>query len=142
MQYLDPEVEAAFERRLDRARVPQAHHADYHKWVSLYLQFCQELGFPPTAPTALGPFLTKLAHKGHSIDQRHHAGVAIRLLIRRDPQDPSLYLKLSAPSSAAPEPSPAAGLPPRSRPLPASWDREYRDLESAVKLRNYSANGS
>ena len=34
MQYLDSEVEAAFERRLDRARVPQAQHADYHKWVT------------------------------------------------------------------------------------------------------------
>jgi integron integrase len=142
MQYLDPELEAAIERRLVGARVPHAHHADYHKWFRSYLCFCQQSGYAPTVPTALGPFLTQLAGKGHSIDQRHQAGLAVRLLLRPDPQDPSLYLKLSAPTPDDHQPRapghPPPGTPPTPRPAPASWEREYRDLESAVKLRNYS----
>lgn len=43
--------------------------------------------YPPSAPTALGPFLTKLADKNYSIDQRHHAAMAIRLLLWQDLQD-------------------------------------------------------
>jgi hypothetical protein len=31
------------------------------------LCFCQKHGYPPTAPTALGPFLTKLAAQNYSI---------------------------------------------------------------------------
>jgi hypothetical protein len=114
VQHLPAELVASFERRLDQARVPQPQRPDYHKWVGFYLYFCQKLGYPPTAPTALGPFLTKLADKNHSIDDRHHAATAVRLLLRYDPQDPNLYLQLSAPCPPiAPEPiaSPRLALP-------------------------------
>src|SRR5437868_2571699 len=96
MQQLPAQLTASFERRLDQAHVPQSRHLDYHKWVGFYIYFCQKYGFPSTAPTTLGPFLTKLAAKGYSIDQRHQAATAVKLLVRPDPQDPSLYLQLSA----------------------------------------------
>ena len=82
MQHIPAELVASFERRLDQARVPQTQRRDYHQWVELYLAFAQTSGYPAPAPTALGPFLTKLAATGHSIDQRHHAAAAVRLLIR------------------------------------------------------------
>ncbi len=34
-----------------------------HKWVRFYLYFCEKYDYPPTAPTVLGPYLTKLAAK-------------------------------------------------------------------------------
>jgi hypothetical protein len=120
-----PELVANYERRLDRAGVSPNNRPDYRKWVRFYLVFCQKYRFPPTAPNALGPFLTKLAAKNYSIAQRHHASIAIRLLLRPDPNDTSLYLQLSA------------SVPPNPQ-FPTSWEKEYRDLESAIKLRNYS----
>ena len=90
MQQLPQALAANYDRRLDPAHVPSPQRQDYHKWVRFYLYFCQKYGFPPTAPTALGPFLTKLAAKDYSIDQRHQAATAVKLLVRPDPQDPSL----------------------------------------------------
>jgi len=98
-------------------------------------------------PTALGPFLTRLAAKNYSIDERHHAAPAVRLLLRHDPQDPSLYLQLSAgsPSGSAPAHTSLglAWLPAGTHTAPisgtTSWEQEYLDLESAIKLRNYSS---
>ena len=158
MQHIPAELVASFERRLDQARVPQTQRRDYHQWVELYLSFAQTSGYPAPAPTALGPFLTKLAATGHSIDQRHHAAAAVRLLIRPDPHDPFLYQQLSAFSAAETQPNgitpsqtvapahlprlPAAAQLPAGilAPIPrtASWEREFRDLESAIKMRNYS----
>ena len=105
MQQLPAQLSTGFQRRLDQGRVPQALHAQYHKWVGLYIYFCQKYDFPPTAPTALGPFLTKLAAKNYSIEQRHHAATAVRLLVRPDPKDPSLYLELSNPHPSRPAPN-------------------------------------
>ncbi len=156
MQQLTAELTACYERRLEQARVAQTLHPDYHKWAGLYLYFCQKYDFPPTTPTALGPFLTKLAAKGYSIEQRHHAATAVRLLVRPDPKDPGLYVQLSNSSPLGPQPgatSPPAspgsimpcrsapsGSPPISSPAAdrASWEREFSDFESAIKLRNYS----
>jgi hypothetical protein len=56
MQQLPAELTASFERRLDQARVPEILRVDYPKWVGFYIYFCQNYGFPPTAPTALSPF--------------------------------------------------------------------------------------
>jgi hypothetical protein len=92
MMELPPEWVTGFDRRLDKAKVPPPLRQAYHKWVKFYPYFCQKFGYPATAPTALGPFLTKLADKNHSIDDRHHAATAVRLLLRYDPQDPNLYL--------------------------------------------------
>ena len=46
MQYLDSELEAAIERRLDGARIPSAQHADYHKWFSSLKQAKSPLDMP------------------------------------------------------------------------------------------------
>jgi hypothetical protein len=58
MEQLPAELVTEFERRLDGASVPTSNRPEYHKWVRFYLYFCQEFDYPPTA---LGPFLTKLA---------------------------------------------------------------------------------
>jgi integron integrase len=125
MQSLPPELATNYERRLDRAGVPQPNRPDYLKWVRFYLSFCHKYLFPPATPNALGPFLTKLAAKSYSIPQRQQASIAIKLLLRPDPSDTTLYLQLSAP------------VPPNPQ-FSTSWEKEYRDLESAIKLRNYS----
>jgi hypothetical protein len=99
MQDLPAQLVASFERKLDQDRVPQSRHPDYHKWVRFFLYFCQKFDYPPTAPTALGPFLTKLAAKGHSIDQRHQAAAAVGLLIQKIPAyAPRLPLVKSEPA--------------------------------------------
>src|SRR5271167_3843811 len=84
MQEVPQDVAAAFERQLDRARVPATQRPDYCKWLRFYLGFCHKYGHSPAAPTSLGPFLTKLASKGQSVAQRSQASVAIRLFIRPD----------------------------------------------------------
>jgi hypothetical protein len=156
MQPLPAQLTTSLQQRLDQAHVPQTLHRDYHKWIGFYIYFCQKYGFPPTTPTALGPFLTKLAAKGYSIEQRHHAATSVRLLVRPDPKDPSLYLQLSSSGLSghqlgAISPLPSAGSATSSastaaQPLPlgssakdrASWEWEFADLKSAIKLRNYS----
>jgi Phage integrase, N-terminal SAM-like domain len=154
MQQLPPEITASFQLRLHQAHVPLNLHLDYHKWAAFFIYFCHKYGFPPTAPTALGPFLTKLAAKGYTIAQRHHAASAVKLMVRPDPKDPSLYHQLSS-SSPHPDttgPSAIQGLAEAcpsapGRPVPVdsppaertSWEREFHDLESAIKLRNYSS---
>jgi len=84
MEELPAEWVSIFERRLATAKVPHADHPAYHNWVKFYLKFCQKFGYPATAPTALGPFLTKLADKNYSIHDRHHAAIAVRLFLRYD----------------------------------------------------------
>jgi hypothetical protein len=79
MQQVARETWIAFERRLERARVPVPQRPDYHKWTRFYLDFCHKYGHPPRSPTSLGPFLTKLASKGQSVVERNHASVAVRL---------------------------------------------------------------
>jgi len=156
MQELLSQLAVAFDARLQQAQVPQNLRPDYHKWVKFYLLFCQKYEFSATAPTALGPFLTKLAAKGYSIEQRHHATSAVKLLVRADPQDPSLYLSLSSFGLAGSSPAavgPSATSSPARRWASApvqphavskslsnrvSWEQELRDLETTIKLRNYS----
>src|SRR5574342_79163 len=98
MEQLPTEWVSIFERRLAQAKVPSADRPAYHKWAKFYLSFCQKFSYPATAPTALGPFLTKLADRNYSIDDRHHAARAVRLLLRYEPQDHNLHLQLSAPA--------------------------------------------
>ena len=80
MQQVPADISAAFQRRLDQAQVPPDQRPDYHKWVRFYLDFCTKYGHSPALPTSLGPFLTKLAAKNQSVDQRNRASVAVRLL--------------------------------------------------------------
>lgn len=147
MKEFPPGWVAIFERRLDHAKVPQALRPGYYKWVRFYLYFCHKFAYPPTAPTALGPFLTKLADTRHSIDDRHHAATAVHLLLRYDPQDQNLYLQLSEPCpppAASNTNVPLSGMPqgdPSERSFSSaphvatSWEREYRELETEIKLR-------
>ena len=176
MQQVARETWVAFERRLERARVPAPQRGDYHKWTRFYLDFCRKYGFPPRSPTSLGPFLSKLAAKNRSVEQRHQAAHAIKLLLGR-PAEPSASLPAQTaegPASTAPTPrgqsQPVAPqpVPPQLRPMPpvpagpppppcstslaaspasapatvpvpgrgASWEKEYRDLEGSIKLRN------
>lgn len=79
---LSTQAEAAFQHRLQQARLPAALHPEYHKWLRLYLHFCRKFRYPPTAPTSLGPFLTKLAAKNQSIEQRHHAAAAVKVFLK------------------------------------------------------------
>jgi hypothetical protein len=80
MQQVPADISAAFQRRLDQAQVPPDQRPDYHKWVRFYLDFCTKYGHSPALPTSLGPFLTKLAAKNQSVDQRNRASVAVSLL--------------------------------------------------------------
>ena len=78
MQQVARETWVAFERRLERAQVPAAQRPDYHKWTPFYLDFCHKYGHPPRSLTSLGPFLSKLAAKNRSVEQRHQAAHAIK----------------------------------------------------------------
>ena len=68
MEELPEEWGACLNRRLDQKKVRHADRPRYHQWVKFYLHFCQKFGYPAATPTALGPFLTKLAEENHSID--------------------------------------------------------------------------
>ena len=74
MQQVARETWVAFERRLERARVPVPQRPDYYKWTRSCLDFCRKYGHPPRSPTSLGPFLGKLADKHQSVEQRDQAG--------------------------------------------------------------------
>ena len=80
MQQVARETWVAYERRLERAQVPASQRADYHKWTRFYLDFCHKYGHGPRSPTSLGPFLSKLAARNQSVEQRHQAAQAISLL--------------------------------------------------------------
>jgi len=75
MKELPAEWVSTFERRLNQAQVPPTLRPAYYKWVNLYLSFCQRFSYPATAPTVLGPFLTKMAEKNYSIQDRHQAAI-------------------------------------------------------------------
>jgi hypothetical protein len=79
MQQVAEETRVAFERRLERAQVPAPQRPDYHKWTRFYLDFCHKYGHPPRSPTSLGPFLSKLAAKNQSAEQRHQAAGWLRV---------------------------------------------------------------
>jgi hypothetical protein len=70
MQQVARETWVAFERRLERAQVPAPQRPDYHRWTRFHLDFCHKYGHPPRSPTSLGPFLSKLAAKNQSAEQR------------------------------------------------------------------------
>jgi hypothetical protein len=178
MQPVPSGVWASFERRLNEAGVPAPRRADYRKWVCFYLDFCHKYGHESDSPTSLGPFLSKLAAKNQSGEQREQAAHAIRLLLGGSAEPSARLPRQSVPGAASTPaapggPGPAAApraVAPRSRPMPlaptgplppppkptpaggpgsapraapvrgrgASWEEEYRDLEGAIKLRNYS----
>ena len=111
MQQVAEETRVAFERRLERARVPAPQRPDYQKWVRFYLDFCRKYGHPPRSPTSLGPFLGKLAARHQSVEQRDQAADAIRLLLA-GPAAPGASVGMQAARGPACT-APAAG---RSKP--------------------------
>jgi integron integrase len=139
MQQLSPEIEAAFEQRLNQAQVPTAHRPGYHKWLHFYLLFCEKFQYSPRTPTSLGPFLNKLAARNQPIEQRRLAAAAVRLFLRPSPQpSPCANNPDNLKRSIAQPAVPALSLTPPPPGRGSSWEQEYRDLESAIKLRNYS----
>ncbi|MEA3211684.1 MAG: hypothetical protein QOE70_4741 [Chthoniobacter sp.] len=154
MFQLSNETVAAYDRRLETAGVPENERADFRKWARFYLDFCHKYGHPPREPASVGPFLAKLASKRQSEARRSQASRAVNLLILR-PGRP--VAAASERSPAAPEPLPARQFEVREdlasgkdgTKAPAdgvisapstgmSWEREYRDLEGSIKMRNYS----
>ena len=139
MQPVARETVVAYERRLEEAKVPPLQRPQDHKWTRFYLDFCHKYGHPPGSPTSLGPFLTKLAAKSQSFEQREQAAAAVGLLIGPPPQPstartvekangpPSSAVALpsqhpvAAPRPAAPPPTapPVAAAPPPARSNPA-----------------------
>jgi hypothetical protein len=63
---LSKETTLAFDRRMERAGVPEQERPAYRKWVQFYLDFCQKYGHPPQAESSLGPLLAKLESKNQS----------------------------------------------------------------------------
>jgi len=135
MNAFPPEWVSSFQRRLEQAQVPFPLRPAYHKWVKFYLYFCQKFSYPASAPTALCPFLTKMAHKNYSIDDRHHAALAVRLLLRYDPQDRDLYLQLSAPiATGNREASPLLHKEPHGSGSIGNWKLKSNSATTLPKL--------
>ncbi|HWH69558.1 MAG TPA: site-specific integrase, partial [Candidatus Sulfotelmatobacter sp.] len=159
------ELKAEYERRLERAQVPALQRAKYLKWVQSYLDFCQNCELAPHLPTSVGPFLNHLLCQNQSVGQTSEAAAALRLLTRpvrgrgaggpgprgqlagAEPPAQSQPLAQEAGRSfgagtIGPLPAQAGqGAPPAKVPQAgrgASWQQEYRDLEAAIRMRNYS----
>jgi hypothetical protein len=70
MQQVARETWVAFERRLERARVPAPQLPDKHKWnkwTRFYLDICHKCGHPSRSPMSFGPFLGKLAARNQAM---------------------------------------------------------------------------
>jgi integron integrase len=139
---LAKETVVAYRRRMDAEGVPEQERGSFLKWVRFYLDFCHTYKRPAREPQSIGPFLVKLESKGKSGLEREQAKCAIELLLRRgrpnrsvDPaaaQD--LVVELSAEKLVALTFSRVAQLSPE-----AAWVKAHRDLEGAIRMRNYSS---
>jgi len=155
MQPLSPQIVEVFQQRLHQAQVPPHLHSIYQKWLRFYFLFCHKFKYSPGAPTTLGPFLTRLAARNQPIEQRRLAAATVRLFLRHDPLannenpndlvisgQPSPQAASFGPSSTQSVPIPSLAATAVVHPIPlgqgTSWEQEYRDLESSIKLRNYS----
>ena len=138
MQPVTRETWVAFERRLERAAVPAPHRPDYHKWTRFYLDFCHKYGHPPRSRTSLAPFLSELAGKNQSAEQRNQAAHAIRLLL-----GPAGEPSLSPPVQAAEGPASTPATPRRqiqafvrSRPTDQLGSNEVRGFLTELAVRH------
>ena len=104
MRPIPPEVGAAFERRMDEARVSRPERSDYRKWVRFYFHFCDKYGHPAAAAGSRGPFLAKLASKNQSVAQRNQASAAVGLLLQSAPE--VLATGVSPPAASSSDPRP------------------------------------
>ena len=118
MAQLASETSVAYERRLERAQVPAPQRPDYHRWIRFYLDFCRRHEHPPRALTSVGPFLSKLAAKNQSVEQRHQAAHAIKLLLASAAEaSPSLPVR-TAGRSTPPKAGRNQPVTPRPRLAP------------------------
>ena len=139
---LSNETLVAFDRRMERRGVRAEDREDYRKWMWFYLDFCQKYGFPPRTITSLDPFIAKLASKNQPTEKQQQAADAIRLLIgpaavRKEINVPGITHQHHGYS----QDKAAVSLPMETGSdigHGASWEKEYRDLEGAIKLRNFS----
>src|SRR5262245_31258121 len=123
MQQLNPEIQAAFERRLNQANVPAPLRPAYHKWLRFYLLFCEKFLYSPGTPTSLGPFLTRLAARNQSIEHRRLAATVVRLFLGREPQQPPDPHNLNALKPLTGQPLLPFQTTPPGRGT--SWEQEY-----------------
>ncbi len=143
---LSNETLVAFDRRMDRSGVAAVEREDYRKWVRFYLDFCQKYGHSPRSFSSLDPFLAKLASKKQPVDRLQQASDAVRLLIGpafvRQEFGATAVVDRRTGSSAEKggQRTASPGIPAAGSGVGrgASWETEYRELEGAIKMRNYS----
>ena len=139
MLELQKETLVAYNRRMEEAAVPAGERQHFIRWVRFYLDFCKKYGHPPRSEASIPHFLAKLELKGQSAKQRDQASRAVRLLLAKQ-------------AGASGRESGEAGMPDRNEALRVreappeplvegtgmSWEKEYAELEGAIKMRNYS----
>jgi hypothetical protein len=139
---LAKETVVAYRRRMDAEGVPEQERGSFLKWVRFYLDFCHTYKRPAREPQSIGPFLVKLESKGQSGREREQAKCAIELLLRRGRPNRSAdavaskndAVELSAEKFVAP-----AVFNVAQAGLEAAWVKAHRDLEGAIRMRNYSS---
>lgn len=125
---------------MNKEGVPLHLHSEYLRWVRFYLDFCQKYAHPPREEKSIPLFLAKLAGKHQSGTALEAAAGAVQLLIRRGRPSTAGVLAHGATAETQVHASPK----PDAKPLGerqkegVSWEREFQDLEGAIKLRNYS----
>jgi len=109
---------------------------DGRKWLRYYLDFCGKYGHPPRSLKSIPLFLEKLAAKGQTDEQRDQAEKMLYLLVSgaRQSADSVSPVVGRGDSGAAGAGSTRMG----ERQTNASWEKEYGDLEAAIKMRHYS----
>src|SRR6266478_1239270 len=92
MQQVPRDMCEGFERRLEGARIPELQRPGYRKWLRFYIDFCHTYGHSPTSASSLGPFLSKLASKKQSVENRNQAALAVQLQLgaAREPEGNAL----------------------------------------------------
>lgn len=154
------ETVVAYELRMERAGVSASERREYMKWVRYYLDFCSKHGHAPRNEASLEPFLAKLASKKQSAAQKQQASDAVRLLLtrgggigveRKVPKPCTSDLqrndlsggKQTRKASVVQESSDADKYEEalhieRCVSSGSSWEKEYRDLKGAIRMRNFS----
>jgi len=135
MKEISRELAGYIERRLDAGGVSARERPAYRKWIRYYLDFCEKYGHPPRLAGSLGPFLEKLAAKKQTGRQREEAARAVELLLA-ECGGAGGRVREEEPGERGPAEDARAGEPAPGRG--ASWEREYRELEGMIRMRNYS----
>lgn len=133
------------ERRLESGVVPGGERPAWRKWMRYYLDFCGKYGHSPRSGASLGPFLEKLAAKGQTEAQREQAAMAVGLLLGAcgEGGGEGDGGELAGGQAAAGDGGEARCREDEAGERAgcgrgASWEREYRDLEGTIRMRNYS----